>query len=351
MHCSSLEQIKMHKNLQALGEFAFNECKSLKSISIPNSVSAIERNAFRRCHSLSLVNLPESLVSIKSEAFTDCIALVDTIIPNSVKTIEDKAFLHCRSLTKIVIPYSITKIGEEAFRQCYYLTDISIPDSVSEIGDGAFTSCVRLQNINIPSKYHSAIEAQRLGISDLFPQGFSLPDYSELNPLTYQIISGEVVIIDCDQTYSGDLVIPDHIEGYQVKTIGNSAFRDCSLITSLKIPDSITEIGDLAFLGCSSLTGIVLPYSFFSSSEAERLGLLTQFSKGQFQINPAIVDIAPAVRITIMTNPSRSYIIQRSPDLKTWTNDGDAFIAETERIEFFKMVEPNSTFFRLLEID
>ena len=42
-------------------------------------------------------------------------------------------------------------------------------------------------------------------------------------------------------------------------TIGDSAFRGCSGLTSISIPSSVEIIGDLAFEGCSGLTSINIP--------------------------------------------------------------------------------------------
>ena len=52
------------------------------------------------------------------------------------------------------------------------------------------------------------------------------------------------------------LVIPD-----SVTNIGDYAFSGCRSLTSLVIPDSVTNIGDYAFWNCRSLTNIVIPDS------------------------------------------------------------------------------------------
>ena len=41
---------------------------------------------------------------------------------------------------------------------------------------------------------------------------------------------------------------------YELESIGYSAFCECSFLTSITIPNSVTSIGDGAFSGCSSLT-------------------------------------------------------------------------------------------------
>ena len=54
--------------------------------------------------------------------------------------------------------------------------------------------------------------------------------------------------------YSGEIVIPESVnyEGtsYSVTSIINDAFQECTGLTSITIPNSVTEIGDRAFYGC-----------------------------------------------------------------------------------------------------
>lgn len=87
----------------------------------------------------------------------------------------------------------------------------------------------------------------------------SSADSDRYGVLSYKIEHGEVTITDCDETASGELEIPGTIDGYPVKNIGGGAFRDCSSLTSIELPDSIMGIGYGAFSGCYGLTNIVIP--------------------------------------------------------------------------------------------
>ncbi len=60
-------------------------------------------------------------------------------------------------------------------------------------------------------------------------------------------------IIKLNDTSITEVVIPESIDGVPVTAIGASAFRDCTNLTSITIPNSVTSIGELTFYGCSSL--------------------------------------------------------------------------------------------------
>ena len=87
---------------------------------------------------------------------------------------------------------------------------------------------------------------------------------ASVSDLSYEIKSnGTVKITGCNQSATGELVIPSELEEKPVVDIGVLAFFNCNL-TSVSIPDGVTSIGDSAFRYCSSLTSVRIPDSVTS---------------------------------------------------------------------------------------
>ena len=88
-----------------------------------------------------------------------------------------------------------------------------------------------------------------------FSQGLA---YTRSGDDTYYSVSG---IGTCTDT---DIVIPAEYNGLPIKQIASYAFENCSNLTSVTIPDSVTSIGSYALRGCRSLTSITIPDSVTS---------------------------------------------------------------------------------------
>lgn len=84
--------------------------------------------------------------------------------------------------------------------------------------------------------------------------------YEQLN---YKKYGDYIEISDCDESATS-VVIPAEIDGVPVTIIGDSAFKNCTSLTEIKIPSGVTSIGNGAFIGCSKLESITIPESVTS---------------------------------------------------------------------------------------
>ena len=87
--------------------------------------------------------------------------------------------------------------------------------------------------------------------------------------LHYYISNGTATVYGYDwSAHPTNIVIPSTVtyEGisYSVTSIGDSAFYECSSLTTVTIPNSVTYIGDRAFRSCSSLTSVTIGNSVTS---------------------------------------------------------------------------------------
>lgn len=71
--------------------------------------------------------------------------------------------------------------------------------------------------------------------------------------LTYGIDRDYAEVIQCSKDARGEITIPDNINGVTVNIIAEEAFKDCTGITAVTIPESVLKVNEYAFSGCTSL--------------------------------------------------------------------------------------------------
>ena len=82
----------------------------------------------------------------------------------------------------------------------------------------------------------------------------------EVGNIYYHIAGGHAVVTSGTYPYYGDVAIPESIchndSVYPVVAIDRAAFRECSSLTSVTIPRTVTAIGEHAFAGCTALDSV-----------------------------------------------------------------------------------------------
>ena len=278
---TSIEVLENNKNYSSLDGVLFNKDKSKlitypagkadSEYAIPNSVTSIGYSAFENCTSLTSITIPNSVTSIGGSAFYGCTSLASITIPNDVTSIGYGVFQGCTRLTSITMPDSVTSIGEDAFRSCTSLTSITIPDSVTSIGSFALYNCKSLTKVDYNGtvsqwksiKGYDNVSKIIKCTDGIFGNGNTVT----IDNLKYKIYDDTATLVGYTDAPE-NLVISKNIsyEGYtlSVTSIGYSAFRGCTSLTSVTIPDSVISIGDRAFSWCTSLTSVTIPDSVTS---------------------------------------------------------------------------------------
>lgn len=241
----------------------YSNRSSIKMVTIQNDVTSIGNWAFYNCTSLKSISFGENsqLTRIGKYAFEECGCLTIIELPDSVIRIGDSAFSYCSSLTSIGIPTGVTTIGVNSFSSCKSLIRIEIPTSVISIGKWAFYNCTSLTSINVAvdNAYYSSDEYGVLFNKDKT----NLIQYPAGNLGTYYGIPDSVISIGDSAFFNCSRLTSIGIST-SVTSIGSFAFCSCTNLTSIKIPSSVTSIGTHAFAGCTSLTSIEIPSSVTS---------------------------------------------------------------------------------------
>ncbi len=170
----------------------------------------------------------------------------------------------------------VTAIGSSAFYDCSSIVSVIIPDTLTIIGGSAFKNCTQLKRAIFKGDAPSAFGSD---VFDNTAAGFKIyyaDDASDFsNPwngytaesydsnFSFEIISGTpetITITDYPLALgSTEIDVPSTIVGLSVTCIGVATFDGQMLATRITLPDSITRIENSAFYECTGLTTFTIP--------------------------------------------------------------------------------------------
>ena len=212
--------------------------------------------------------------------YTDDIVIPDSVPYNNsyykVTAIEQLVFLEAR-IRSIVFPKWLRTIGDYAFEGATFginSATLSFPKSVTAIHNGAFSGCSGIEKITIPASVSIIGQNAFAGIQtlkeievDSTNQHFSSYNkalytkdkttiiYCPIDKLTYTLHDSTTTIGEeaFGQCMINSLTIPS-----TVTTIHSRAFSNCTKLTSMHIPASVSHMGGGLFKGCHNLKSITI---------------------------------------------------------------------------------------------
>lgn len=253
--CTGLTNVTIPDSVQKIGAWAFYLCEGLKSVDIPANVE-IGNSSFRLS---GLEQVTVSGGSVGQYAFHRNVSLKKIDI--NCETIGDEAFSGCDSLTDITLGSSVKILGDKVFYTCKNLENVEIPSTVTDIGEKTFYSCPKLKEAVIKAgtvKKDTLYNCQALTtliISDNATLDASFTaGYSKSTLNTVKIGKGAIG----DSAFSNCTNLTTVELGDGVTSIGTSAFIRCTQLPSITIGSGVTSIGKNAFNGCAALTEAVI---------------------------------------------------------------------------------------------
>lgn len=220
-----------------------------------------------------------------------------------VTQIGESAFRDCPGLTNVTFSNTITSINKYAFYRCDNLSSVTIPRSVMSIGEYTFANCSALKDA-----YYEGDIAGWCNISFYDGAGSPVKDKlyikninGEYELLTSVVVPNNVTEIKKYTFYAcksiTSVVIPN-----SVTSIGSGAFNSCRNLASITILNGVTSISDSVFTGCTKLENITIPDSvttlgikaFASCSGLTNIRIgngITSIGTSAFQYCSALTDI------------------------------------------------------------
>lgn len=253
-----------------LAENAFKDATYISKITFAteSEVSIIGKEAFANLGNLTCISLPTSVTDIGFGAFEGCSSLTDIAIPFvGAKADVEENTTHFgyifgadgsaknadyvpATLESVTIYGGI--IADNAFDGCSNLQNIVLGNSVTSIALGALNGCNRLQSLTLPFVGGSN---DRDIENAFFGYIFGAAEYKQNNDVVPECLKAVELTGNCDIAdyafYNCKNITTITINSG--KSIGDSAFANCTSLERLFVPDEIEKFGNGVLSGCNNI--------------------------------------------------------------------------------------------------
>ncbi len=332
-YCKNLKTLNFGKTVKTIGNSAFEECSSLTDFSIGENVESIGSSAFKSS-GLTEAVIPDNVTYIGEYAFANTLYCEKLTLGKGIPKIMSYTFAQMDGLFELVIPEGIEKIDKYAFRDCKKLGSITFSSSVISVDNSAFFKCEKVREVVINgadilfeySEFSDAYNGYGIyGIEKVFAteaeketgtvfkkvrdfmfytkkngehflhsyyakdERVTLPENFEGEPYAIEdyvfydnefikevIVSGNITAIGVSEgaVFAECSNLEKIVITAPITKIIKSLCFNCKSLSSVILPDTVTQIGTYAFSACYNLTYIKLPgdleiiedHAFYNSS-------------------------------------------------------------------------------------
>lgn len=262
-NCTGIKQVEIGDNAESIEQWAFRNCSSLSDFrsNIPAGIKYIGEGAFAHTSSLKSFTFPYSCSCVNQFVLMRS-GITEVTILSTVKKIGYRAFSHCEMLSNVAFvdfgEGGVREIGDFAFEYCSNIIVVRFNDYLNSVGEGAFLACRKLETFYVTpniNKISSAVFSECNSIHN-FTVNESNPNFA-LGPdgAIYDKELRTLVVYPTAAQVS-DPRFPSSITAF-----GDAAFRGCTELDTIKVPDSVTSIGKACFEN-SSIEYFTLPSRF-----------------------------------------------------------------------------------------
>lgn len=243
----AVTKITIPEGINAVGEFAFAGCASLEEVSLPSTIQSLEESAFRNCSSLKSVKLPQSIKRIEAGMFFGCISLQDVFLPQELVGIDHIAFYNCSSLKTLDIPSTVEEVAGDAFSECASL--MRDKDGAAYLGNAKTPNMILVDVDNSDITDYKVKNGTKIICDNAFRKCTSIKNLTMPNSV---VSIGQFVCLGLGGLES--VALSD-----KIRKIPLCSFENCKSLVSVRLPRMLKEIGSNTFKDCTSLGKVLLP--------------------------------------------------------------------------------------------